>query len=110
MSRLDREPVTRHWSISIFDLATYNESSGDGGNNNTSFYLVEKHIELTTEPLLLSSLFLFHGWLVVPLKNANELVWFDKSGARRETSTKLNNISSVRAIYSSAPELPIGTG
>ena len=110
MSRLDREPVTRHWSISIFDLATYNESSGDGGNNNTSFYLVEKHIELTTEPLLLSSVFLFHGWLVVPLKNANELVWFDKSGARRETSTKLNNISSVRAIYSSAPELPIGTG
>ena len=106
MSRLeDSEPESCQWFMSIFALATFNVSGG-GGENNVRFFLIERHIELTlVEPLLLSSVFLFEEWLVVPLKDANQLVWFDKSGKRSETSTKLNNISNLLAIYSSDSSL-----
>ena len=72
------------------------------GRKTVRFLPVGSHIELTlVEPLLLSSVFLFDEWLVVPLKDANEIVWFDKKGKRSETSTKLNNSSNVLAVYSS---------
>ena len=98
---------SRQWFMSIFDLATCNESGGGyGQNRDVRFFPTERHIELTIEPLLLSSVFLLNDWLVVPLKNANELVWFDERGKRSETSTKLNNINSnVRAIYLSGLSL-----
>ena len=104
LSRLeDSKPESDRWDMSIFDLATFNESGdhqGARGLSTVRFLPVKRHIVLMIEPMLLSSVFLFDGWMAVPLENANELVWFNKSGRRRETSTELDNISNVRAIYS----------
>ena len=104
MSCVSREAENRRWFMRIFDLATSNERGGH------KLMPAQSRIELTIEPMLVSSVFLFDGWMVVPLEKANELVWFDKSGRRRETRTKLDNISNVLAIYSSVLESPIRTG
>ena len=102
MSRL-REPHSRQSFMSIFDLATWNESAVLRGRKVLRFFLIESHIELTIERRLMSRAFLFDGWLVVPLKD--ELVWFDKSGKRSETSTKLDNVRNVRAFCASGSNL-----
>ena len=99
MSRVDSE-----YHMSIFDLQLASVETDE------KFCLVERHFELTlTEPLLLFSVFLLDGWLVVPRVECRELVWFDKrSGKRSATSTKLNNnnnMSKLRAIYSSGSSL-----
>ena len=90
MSFLKDSKLSSEWFMSIFDLATYSESD---------FFLAERHVGLAIESYSLPRVFLFDGWLVVPRENQNELVWFDKRGARSETSTKwdsddLNNICS----------------
>ena len=107
----------KKYTMTIFDLAIWNESGWVSdtkdakGRKMVRYFTVERHIELTlVEPFLVSSVFLFDEWVVVPLKDANELIWFDKRGRRRETSTMLNNISNVRAIYSAALESQIDTG
>ena len=111
MSRLRSEVVSHdscHWFMSIFDLATCNDNSDarrDGGKTSCKFFLIKRHIDLTTEPLLMWSMFLFDGWLVVLRHNRNELVWFDKNGKRSETTTMLKNISYVKDIYSSGSSL-----
>ena len=104
MSRVEREP-SESWFMSVFDLttATCNESSGD--NTGSDYFLIESHFELSIEPLSLSSVFLFEGWLVVPLKN--ELAWFDKKGARSETSTEWYS-DYLKQIYSSGSSLLFG--
>ena len=95
------------WLMSIFDLRAISKKKG---NKSALFFRAEKHIELSIEPLLLSSVFLFDGWMVVPLKNRNELVWFDKNGKRSETRTSLNNISKLTVIYSSNSSLLFAPG
>ena len=108
MSRLEVSgPEFRQWFMSIFDL----QASAKTKDNKTvrKFHLVESHIDLTIEPLLLSNVFLFDGWMVVPLKDANEMVWFDKSGKRSETSTVLDT-SNLQAIYASGSSLLFAVG
>ena len=105
MSQLeDREPS--EWFMSVFDLTTVttsNESSGD--ETDSPNFLVDSHFELSIETLSLSSVFLFEGWLVVPLKN--ELAWFDKQGKRSDTSTKWDS-GYLKQIYSSGSSLLFG--
>ena len=67
--------------------------------------LVESNFELSIKPLSLSSVFLFEGWLVVPLKH--ELAWFDKQGKRSETSTEWDS-HYLKQIYSSGSSLLFG--
>ena len=112
VSGLSSEPLwddseSREWFMSIFDLQAISKQKG---NKIARFFRAERHIELTIEPLLLPSLFMLNGWMVVPLKNQNELAWFDKSGERSETSTRLNIISKVTAIYSSDSSLLFAPG
>ena len=100
MSRLINKQQSRDWYMTIFDLQ---EASAEknGNKNARKFFLAKTPIQLTIEPFfLLSSVFLFSGWLLVPCNRNRELVWFDKKGKRSETSTELNNISHVPAIYS----------
>ena len=99
MSRLGDQPGSRQWFMSIFDLSDRQNRCGD--KTARRFFLLQRHIALTIESMLLTNVFLFKGWLVVACDD-RELVWFDKKGARSETSTKLSNI---RAIYSSGSSL-----
>ena len=101
MSRLeDSDLESRQLFMSIFDLATCNESGGDG--KTARFFLFERQIDLTIKPLLLSNVFLRPVFLV-PLNG--ELVWFDKKeGKRSETSTVLDTCN-LDAIYSSDSSL-----
>ena len=114
MSRLEDSEPPRKWFMSIFELATCKQRGDDisswlakrgGVKTVPQFFLAERHIELNIEPLLLlPRVFLFDSWLVVPLKNANELVWFDKNGTRSETSTEWDS-RRLKDIYSSGSSL-----
>ena len=108
MSRPEESEQESHqWFMSIFDLQA---SANTNGNKTVrKFHLVERHIELSLEPILLSSFFAYNEWLVVPCKN-RELLWFDKKDTRNETSTKLDNISDMTAIYSSGSSLLFTVG
>ena len=86
MSQLNSERDSPHWYMSIFNLATCNES--DETAARTKFFQAEKTIDLAIESVSLANVFLFDGWLVFPLKDEDELVWFDKNGARSETTTE----------------------
>ena len=68
------------WYISIFNLATCNETR--------TFFLAEKTIYFTIESLSLPRVFLFDGWLVFPLTDEGQIVWFDKEGKRSKRITK----------------------
>ena len=105
MSRLSSDPCpdseSGYWFMSIFDLATCNESSG-GDNTNASFFLVERHIDLMMpDPTLAFCAFLFDSWLVVLPANGKELVWFDKNGNKSETSTEFDiDYTNLKSVYS----------
>ena len=106
----DSETPSRPWCMSVFDLtkATCNESSGDktsGGKRASRSFMIESNFELSIKPLSLSNVFLFEGWLVVPLKN--ELAWFDKKGKRSATSTEWDS-EYLKQIYSSGSSLLFG--
>ena len=100
---------SRQWSMSIFNVATFNESDGDKsdsrGGKTARFFVAERHIELSIKSLVLSSVFPFNGWLVVHREKEKELVWFNKNGKRSETRTRLDSISNLRAIYSTVSSL-----
>ena len=102
MSQLNSDRGSPYWYMNIFNLATCNESSsGRGGGNRprTNFFLSEKTIDLAIESLSLLNVFLYDGWLVVPLSVEKELVWFDKNSARSETSTEWDS-DYLKEIYS----------
>ena len=99
MSRPKDSELLSQWFISIFNLATCNESGvGDFDNSNaklggdetasTKFFLAEKTIDLPIESYPMPRVFLFNGWLVVPLKDEQKLIWFDKEVELSETITK----------------------
>ena len=44
----------------------------------TNFFLAEKTIDLDIESRSLANVFLFDGWLVFPLMDEEDLVWFEK--------------------------------
>ena len=93
MSCLKDSELSSEWFMSIFDLATYNESQ---------FFLAERHFGLAFESVWLPCVFLLDGWLVVARENENELVWFDKKGKRNETSTEWD---SQKIIFSTGSSL-----
>ena len=80
----------RPWFMTLFNLATCNESSC-GGKTVRKYFLPERHVRFDVEALCLASVFLFDGWLVVPREDHNEFVWFDKKGKQNETSTEWNS-------------------
>ena len=87
-----------HWFMSVFDLqATCNESGRVA--RGRKLFLAERHVRLDIESFSASEMFLFDGWLVVPLEN--ELVWFDKRGARSETSTEWDSETDIYSCGSS---------
>ena len=96
---------SRQWFISIFDLQAMAKKKAN--KKIVRFFRAERHIDLNVHSPWVSEVFLLDGWLVVPNGNL-ELVWFNKKGKRSETSTQLDNISNVRAIYSSGSSLLIG--
>ena len=106
---LSSEPLlqeSRHWFMSIFDLQAIGNESGDVKTERSLPLLEVWSIDLTIDSVFLHSAFLFDDWIVVSIKNRNELVWFDKSGRRSETSTKLSNINgNMRDIHSSGSSL-----
>ena len=97
MSQLNSERGSPYWYMNIFNLATCNESDNNGARRGgdktarTKFFLAEKTIDLDIESQSLPRVFLFDGWLVFPLMDEEELVWFDKEGKRSETSTELDS-------------------
>ena len=113
MSRLINKP-SRHWYMTIFDLATCNHSDtmqleAKRARKNKSaaagkLFLAEKHVLLRLEPCFfidsafLTKVFAFDGWLVFP--HAKELVWFDKNGTRSEASTSLDDYKNMKELYS----------
>ena len=103
ISRPSDELEPRQWFMNIFDLKAIAKNN-ENLTAHRKFFLVERHIELAIESMLLSNVFLLNGWLAVPGEN-REIVWFDKSGKRSETSTKLNNISDMPTIYPSGSSL-----
>ena len=109
MNRLENDWSGHQWSMSIFNVATFNESDGDKsdsrGGKTARFFVAERHIELSIKSLVLSSVFPFNGWLVVHREKEKELVWFNKNGKRSETRTRLDSISNLRAIYSTVSSL-----
>ena len=89
------------WFMSIFDLATCNESGGDnsrGEETARKFFLAERYVDFGTQWLWRTEAFLLDGWLVVPGENRSTFAWFDKKGKRSETSTDVD-LGNVRAIY-----------
>ena len=85
MSQHNIERGSHYWYMSIFNLATCNES---GETAARTFFLAEKTIDLAFESFSLPRVFLFDGWLVLPLEDKGELVWLDKGGKRSEKITK----------------------
>ena len=85
MSQHNSERSSPFWYMSIFNLATCNES---GETAARTFFLAEKTIDLAFESFSLPRVFLFDGWLVLPLEDKGELVWLDKGGKRSEKITK----------------------
>ena len=111
MTRRENESdwAVRQWSMGLFDLQAIGKESGrDKGaevGKSASFFLIERHIDLTIESHLLPShFFLFDGWLVVPQWKKKKLVWFDKNGRRSETSTEWDS-ENLSQIYSSGLSL-----
>ena len=86
--------VGKQWFMSIFDLSGKENSA-------RSYFLAERHIELSVQPLW-RPVFLLDGFLVVPQKK--ELVWFDKRCKRCETSTQVD-LSDVLVLYSDGSSL-----
>ena len=86
----------RQWFMSVFDLATCNDSpSSDNtgarrgsGKTTLKCFLAERHVRLDFEAQRLPRVCLFDGWLIFPHEE-RELIWFDKTGKRSETSTPL---------------------
>ena len=84
--------------MSIFDLATCNESGCDnsrGEERARKFFMAERHIVLPLESLLIDEVFL----LVFPNDKRNIFVWFNKNGEQSESSTEVD-LGNMRAIYS----------
>ena len=108
MTRLDseslsRQPESRRWFMSVFNLATCKEGGGGGKDaregQKTRFFLPERHIDLDMQRVWLEDVFLLDGWLFL-LHNHNEIFWFDKNGNRSKPNTVLNT-RDLRTIYSS---------
>ena len=106
ISRLACEP-SRQWIMTLFDLATCNESAS-GDKTARKFFVAERHVPLAIKSVSLSSVFLFEGWLVVPRKSMNKFVWFDKKGQQSETSTKWDS-QYLKKIYSFGSDLLFST-
>ena len=98
---LASEPNSHDRFMSIFDLATCDESGGSGGDTRASgptYFLAEKTIDLAIDFSYKHFIILFDGWLVFP--HEHELVWFDKkNGTRSETRTEWDS-ENVIDIYS----------
>ena len=109
LSLLSDEAESRQLYMSIFALQQETSNKKKGNKPARNFFLLYTWVDLdlTFDHWTLSGLFLFGGWLVVGLMNAKELVWFDKSGTRSETSTKLHKYSIWRPIYSSGSSILI---
>ena len=104
MSFLKKSEPHSPWFMSIFNLATCNESSSGGGNTAPKYFLPERLIHLSFRSVFMYETFLFDGWMVVPLEDEKKLVWFDKNGARSETITKWDS-KCLPEIYSSGSSL-----
>ena len=107
MSKLKNNTSSSQWFMSIFDLATCNDSIGGditgarrgSGKTTRNFFLADRHVHLDVEaPTFGPNFVLFDGWLVFPNQN-RELIWFDKTGKRSETSTPLDTFN-LKDIYS----------
>ena len=119
MSRRSNKP-SRHWYMTIFDLATCilsdNRQQAKRARTKKAaageFFLAEKHVRLDLGPGFVldteyfSQMFLFDGWLVVPRDN-RELVWFDKNGTPSRTSTERD--TNFKDLYASGSILLLTT-
>ena len=111
MSRVACEPSRHQWFMTLFDLATCAQTANNSGaakrgsgETECKFFLAEKQIALDIKSMPLSSVFLFEGWLVFPLKSKNSFVWYDKNGKRSETNTEWDS-NNLKRIYSFGSDL-----